>query len=136
MWRKYPMLHLPSVPPECMSTFCWKSAAFVCRQRLMELKEYNLFRQKEALRSRQLAEILGVEETHVLEFQDFHEVWDQNERDYEGRAAGSLAELQDKHDHELRTYQQKLLIRSAFPRHSKEYFNMRKIEEYLAKSKK
>ena len=107
-----------------------------CRQRLMELKEYDIFRRRETLKSRQLAEMLGVEEAHVLEFQPFHYSWDLKQRDFEERAAITLADLQAKHDGELKDYQQKLLIRSAIPRHSKEYFNMRKIEEYLAKQKK
>ncbi len=54
---------------------------------------------------------------------------------FEERCGGMLAELRLKHDGELRDFQQRLLIRSAFPRHSKEYFNMRKIEEYLAKQR-
>jgi hypothetical protein len=102
----------------------------------MELKEYELFRRKETLRSRQLAEILGIEEAHVVEFQEFHIFWDYKQREFEERSSATLAELQAKHDTELRAYQQKLLVRSAYPRHSKEYFNMRKIEEYLAKGKK
>ena len=109
--------------------------ADIARQRLMELKEYELFRRRETLRSRQLAEVLGVEEAHVLQFTEFHAAWDAKTAAFEERAAGQLAELQARHEEELRTYQQKLLVRSAYPRHSKEYFNMRKIEEYLAKNK-
>ncbi len=101
----------------------------------MEVKEHELFRRKEAMRSRHLAETLGVEETYVGEFAHFTMAWQERMEAFEARAADTLAELRARHDGELREFQQRLLIKSAFPRHSKEYFNMRKIEEYLAKMK-
>jgi len=106
------------------------------RQRLAEVREHELGRRKEALRSRHLAELLGVEEGFVYEFRRFHMEWDGRQADAEAAAAATLAALTDKHAAELRGFQQKLLIRSAYPRHSSEYFNMRKIEEYLAKQRK
>ena len=39
------------------------------------------------MRSRQIAERLGVEEAHMLEFQQFNIVWDKKMQDYEERAA-------------------------------------------------
>lgn len=113
-------------------------APHVCarRQRLAEVREHELHRRKEALRSRQLAEVLAVEEAFVVEFRRFHLAWDERQAAFEAHAAMTLAQLRAKHDGELRAFQQKLLVRSAYPRHSSEYFNMRKIEEYLAKQKK
>lgn len=109
--------------------------ADVARQRLVEVKEHELFRKKEAMRSRHLAEMLSVEETYVGEFATFQLAWQEKMDAFEARAEATLGDLKAKHDGELRDFQQRLLIRSAFPRHSKEYFNMRKIEEYLAKQK-
>lgn len=39
------------------------------------------------MRSRQIAERLGVEEAHMLEFQQFNAVWDKKMADYEKNAA-------------------------------------------------
>lgn len=41
---------------------------------------------QEAMRSRQIAERLGVEEAHMLEFQQFNMVWDKRMADYEYHA--------------------------------------------------
>lgn len=41
---------------------------------------------QEATRSRQIAERLGVEEAHMLEFQQFNMVWDKKMEDYERHA--------------------------------------------------
>jgi len=109
--------------------------ADVARQRLMEVREHELFRRKEAIRSRQLAELLGVEESYVLEFSAFQQHWCIKLTAFEDKAGLSLAALKTRHEADLREFQQRLLIKSAFPRHGKEYFNMRKIEEYLAKLK-
>lgn len=38
------------------------------------------------MRSRQIAERLGVEEAHMLEFQQFNMVWDKRMADYEHHA--------------------------------------------------
>ncbi len=38
------------------------------------------------MRSRQIAERLGVEEAHMLEFQKFNEIWDKKMTDYENYA--------------------------------------------------
>jgi hypothetical protein len=43
---------------------------------------------------------------------------------------------QERHAAELREFQQKLIARGTLPRHSKEYHNLRKIQETLAKQKK
>lgn len=102
----------------------------------MELKEHELFRRREVIRSRHLAELLGLEEAYVIEFHEFHVTWARKEQEFEERSALALMEVQRRHDAALRAFQQKLLIRSAYPRHSSDYFNMRKIEEYLAKNKR
>ena len=45
--------------------------AEIAKNRLEELRQHEFSRRKEALRSRQIAERLGVEEAHMLEFQQF-----------------------------------------------------------------
>ena len=48
--------------------------AEIAKNRLEELKLHEERRRKEAMRSRQLAERLGVEEAHMLEYQQFNMV--------------------------------------------------------------
>ena len=48
--------------------------AEIAKNRLEELKLHEENRRKEAMRSRQLAERLGVEEAHMLEYQQFNMV--------------------------------------------------------------
>jgi len=60
--------------------------AEIAKNRLEELKLHEENRRKEAMRSRQIAERLGVEEAHMLEFQQFNMVWDKKMEAYEGHA--------------------------------------------------
>merc|ERR1712160_23996 len=48
--------------------------AEIAKKRLDELHEHEENRQKEAMRSRQITERLGVEEAHMMEFQQFNEM--------------------------------------------------------------
>ena len=50
--------------------------AEIARKRILELREHEIMRSKEALRARQLAEVLTIEEGHMLEFQQFNAMWD------------------------------------------------------------
>ena len=56
--------------------------AEIAKNRLEELKLHEYNRRKEAMRSRQIAERLGVEEAHMLEFQQFNHIWDQKMAEY------------------------------------------------------
>jgi predicted XRE-type DNA-binding protein len=60
---------------------------------------------QEAMRSRQIAERLGVEEAHMLEFQQFNSVWDKKMQDYEKNAAELVVAM-------------KVRTQSTLPRHS------------------
>ena len=57
--------------------------AQVAKNRLQELKFHEKTRRKEAIRSRQIAERLGVEEAHMLELSQFKEAWDRKIQDYQ-----------------------------------------------------
>jgi hypothetical protein len=57
--------------------------AEIAKTRLEELKAHEENRRREAMRSRQIAERLGVEEAHMLEFQQFNAVWDRKMAEYE-----------------------------------------------------
>ena len=87
------------------------------------------------MRSRQIAERLGVEEAHMLEFQQFNLVWDKKMADYETHAEELVEALKERHAAELREYQRKLVGKQLRPKFLKDLLNLRKIQETLAKQK-
>ncbi len=62
--------------------------AEVAKNRLLELKAHEDSRQREAMRARQIGEMLGIEEAHMLEFQQFNMSWDTKMSEYEENAEG------------------------------------------------
>lgn len=87
------------------------------------------------MRSRQIAERLGVEEAHMLEFQQFNSLWQNKEREYEENAQQLVLAMKERHAAELREFQRKLLAKVARPKFSKELLDLRRIQETLAKAK-
>lgn len=133
--------------------------AEIAKNRLEELKLHEESRRKEAMRSRQIAERLGVEEAHMLEFQQFNVVWDTKMAQFEqqseelinsmkvGAARGrspllrrrtarpSRPAAQERHAEELKQFQQMLLERQQRPKFSRELLNLRRIQDALARQK-
>ena len=101
-----------------------------------ELKLHEMNRKQEAMRARHIAEKLGIEEAHMLEFQQFNLVWDKKMAAYEENAAELVIEMKERHAAELKDFQQRLLAKAAIPRHSKELINLRKVQDVLAKNKR
>ena len=79
--------------------------AEIAKNRLEELKMHEENRRKEAMRSRQIAERLGVEEAHMLEFQQFNIIWDKKMAEYEQHAADLVEAMKERHAAELRDFQ-------------------------------
>lgn len=109
--------------------------AEIAKNRLEELKLHEENRRREAMRSRQIAERLGVEEAHMLEFQQFNMIWDKKMAEYEAHAEELVEAMKERHAAELREYQRKLMTKQLRPKFSKELLNMRTIQETLAKQK-
>lgn len=109
--------------------------AEIAKNRLEELKLHEENRRKEAMRSRQIAERLGVEEAHMLEFQQFNSVWDRKMDEYDANAAELILAMKERHAGELRDFQQRLIAKQPAPKYSKELLNLRKIQDVLAKQK-
>uniref|UniRef100_A0A7S2UZK5 Uncharacterized protein n=1 Tax=Fibrocapsa japonica TaxID=94617 RepID=A0A7S2UZK5_9STRA len=109
--------------------------AEIAKNRLEELKLHEENRRKEAMRSRQIAERLGVEEAHMLEFQQFNMVWDRKMEEYEHHAQELVRAMKERHMAELREFQRNLLERQQRPKFSRELLDLRKIQEHLARSK-
>merc|ERR1712188_37951 len=89
--------------------------AEIAKKRLDELQEHEANRQKEAMRSRQITERLGVEEAHMMEFQQFNAIWDKKMEEFKANA--------------------KQLVDTMRKKHANELLNTRKIQETLAKMK-
>lgn len=109
--------------------------AEIAKNRLDELRLHEENRRREAMRSRQIAERLGVEEAHMLEFQQFNLIWDRKMAEYETHALELVEAMKERHQAELRDYQRRLIGRQVRPKYSKDLLNLRKIQETLAKQK-
>lgn len=109
--------------------------AEIAKNRLEELKVHEENRRREAMRSRQIAERLGVEEAHMLEFQQFNQVWDRKMDEYERNVEELVVNMREKHKSELLEFQQKMLEKHQKPKFSKDLLNLRRIEEHLARQK-
>lgn len=109
--------------------------AEIARKRMEELRAHEEARKREALRARQLAEVLAVEEAHMMEFQQFNAMWDAKMQAFEQNAEQLMGAMRERHADELRDFQQRLVAKATQPRHSKEYYNLREIQEKLAHQK-
>ncbi|GLD95630.1 hypothetical protein PINS_up004307 [Pythium insidiosum] len=109
--------------------------AETAKNRLEELKVHEENRRREAMRSRQIAERLGVEEAHMLEFQQFNKVWDRKMEEYEQNVEELAVALRERHKSELLEFQKRLLEKQPKPKFSKDLLNLRRIEEHLARQK-
>uniref|UniRef100_A0A7S2CQS6 Uncharacterized protein n=1 Tax=Octactis speculum TaxID=3111310 RepID=A0A7S2CQS6_9STRA len=109
--------------------------AEIAKNRLEELKLHEENRRKEAMRSRQLAERLGVEEAHMLEYQQFNMDWDRKMNEYEKHASELADAMTERHKAELRDFQENLLHKQQRPKFSRELLNLREIQRHLAMQK-
>lgn len=71
-------------------------------------------RRKEAMRSRQLAERLGVEEAHMLEYQQFNMDWDRKMGEFENHANDLVDAMRQRHQVSELTH---CLVRNLFDNH-------------------
>merc|ERR1719183_1433275 len=110
--------------------------AEIAKKRLDELRDHEENRQREAMRSRQITELLGVEEAHMMEFQQFNAIWDKKMEEFETNAKELIDNMRKKHANELFRFKDKLQKNMPYrPKFSKELLNSRKIQETLAKMK-
>ena len=83
--------------------------ADIAKKRLEELRQHEDGRRQEALRSRQVAQRLGIEEAHMLEFQQFNTMWDRKMKEYDERAAELLEAMRQRHELDASEFGQKKL---------------------------
>merc|ERR1711865_902143 len=81
--------------------------AEIAAKRIQELTAHEEERAKEGMKSRQIAEKLGIEEAHMLEFQQFNSMWDNKMKEYEQRAGELLEAMRQRHVLDLREFHKK-----------------------------
>jgi len=110
--------------------------AEIAKNRLEELRVHEENRRREAMRSRQIAERLGVEEAHMLEFQQFNLMWDKRMQDFEDNSQEQLKNLKRRHKEELADWQKQVISKAQRKvKFSKDLLNLRSIEKTLAAQK-
>ncbi|KAL7536606.1 hypothetical protein ACHAXR_007286 [Thalassiosira sp. AJA248-18] len=109
--------------------------AEVAKKRFEELKSHEANRRRDTIKAQQVKERLGVEEAHMLEYQQFNSQWDQKCNDYQEQCQNHINGMKERHLDELKEFQQKLLEKQQKPKFSPVLLNFRKIEEHLARSK-
>lgn len=107
----------------------------MAKKRFEELKTHEATRRRESMKAQQIKERLGVEEAHMLEFQQFNLLWDKKSKEYEDQCENQLQSMKDRHLDELKEFQLKLLEKQQKPKYSPVLLNYRNIEERLARSK-
>ena len=109
--------------------------AEVAKTRLDELKSHEANRRRETMKREQIRERLGMEEAHMLEYQQFNSEWDKRCKDYDDQCESQLNAMREHHLEELKEFQQKLLERQQTPKYSPVLLTYRKTEEHLARAK-
>ena len=109
--------------------------ADVAKKRYDELKSHEANRKQESLKAQQHRERLGVEEAHMLEYQQFTSHWDEKCKKYDDSSEDQINSMKERHLRELKEFQQKLLEKQQKPKFSPVLLNFRKVEEHLARSK-
>lgn len=109
--------------------------AEVAKKRFDELRSHEANRRRESMKAQQVKERLGVEEAHMLEYQQFNSQWDQKCKEYEEQCQNQINCMKERHLDELKEFQQKLLEKQQKPKFSPVLLNYRKIEEHLARAK-
>ncbi|CCI48601.1 unnamed protein product [Albugo candida] len=109
--------------------------AQVAKNRLQELKFHEHTRRIEAMRSRQIADRLGVEEAHMLELYQFNEAWDRKIQEYQDNIERLEGNLKEKQQNELFAFKEKLTESQSKAKYSKDLLNLRRIEERLVRVK-
>jgi len=112
--------------------------AELARMRLEQLRQHEERSRREALLEQQMAERMGVEEAHMLGLQEFNNIWDQKQQDFEQHANSLQTTLATRHKQEHQGHLDKLRreVEPRTPRWSRDLLNLRKIQETLAKMKK
>ena len=110
--------------------------AEMAKNRIKELKEQKKQIDLDELQTRQQNENIELEETHILEFNNFNQEWDKRMNEFQVHSSQLIKALEDKHMAQHEEYRSQLdeKLSTAF-KPSPELLNLRRIQVNLAKQK-
>lgn len=119
---------------------CEQSGKYVeaemAKNRIKELKEQKKQMDMDELQTRQQNENIELEETHIMEFNNFNQEWDKRMNEFEVHSAQLVKALEEKHIAEHEEYRNSLEEKLPIKfKPSPELLNLRKIQVSLAKQK-
>ena len=92
-------------------------------------------RRREALKSKQISEVLSLEEAHVQEYRQLEHLWDQRMVEYDGKAQELEHAMIVRHHAGLEDLRRSNADLKPKVKFSKELLNLRKIQATLARQK-
>lgn len=110
--------------------------AEMAKNRIKELKEQKKQMDLDELQTRQQNENIELEETHILEFNNFNQEWDKRMNEFQMHSAQLVKALEEKHIAQHEEYRGSLegKLPDKF-KPSPELLNLRRIQVNLAKQK-
>lgn len=110
--------------------------AEMAKNRIKELKEQKKQMDLEELLNRQQNENIELEETHILEFNNFNQDWDKRMNAFQVHSSSLIKDLEQKHINKHEEWKEKLDERIPIKfKPSSELLNLRRIQINLAKQK-
>jgi hypothetical protein len=110
-------------------------------QRLVELKINEETRRRDTARAENMMRLLGVDEKHLTDVQEFNGKWDDKIREFERESDTLMRQLKEKHEttlQALRVEIEKFLLRESLERTfppSKTLIELRRAEKALARQR-
>lgn len=110
--------------------------AEMAKNRIAELKDQKKQKDLDELNIRQQNDCLELEETHIMEFNQFNQTWDQRMNEFQQHGLGLIKEKEELQHRELEDKAKELeeTLPNIF-KPSAELLNLRQIERNLAKQK-
>ena len=119
---------------------CEKQGKYVeaemAKNRIKELKEQKKQMDLDELQTRQQNENIELEETHILEFNNFNQEWDKRMNEFQMHSSQLVKALEEKHIQQHEEYRNGLEEKIAFRfKPSPELLNLKRIQTNLARQK-
>lgn len=119
---------------------CEQSGKYVeaemAKNRIKDLKEQKKQMDMDELQTRQQNENIELEETHIMEFNNFNQEWDKRMNEFQVHSSQLIKALEEKHISEHEEYRNSMEVRLPLKfKPSPELLNLRKIQLSLAKQK-
>eukprot|EP00736_Rhodelphis_marinus_P002208 Rmarinus@m.11711 len=108
--------------------------ASIAQSRITELEQQLVHRRVESIKSKQIAERLGIEEAHIMTFQQFVRDWDEVMQKLREERELRVEELQRKHEQDFREEEARQMdsLKKWRPKYSKELLTLRGRQEQFA----